>query len=223
MGYFIIAGGLKLVINEFAAARNMLTVLAMAGIVCLCFSEPLWKKLTITLGVVAVMMIPEMAAVFLLAALKPLEWGELFRFGGLFETGLVLVNGIMFLLLVKYYDACRGYTANVAYLGMGITVMGMAIDLIIMYFIENMKKKVEAEERYSQLYAQRQYELNYYKMTNQYLEEMRVVRHEFQNQLQTAYIMMEQGQQKEKIHQILERANQQLKGNEEINVQGDNL
>lgn len=127
------------------------------------------------------------------------------------------------ILLVMYYGVCRDYTANVAYLGMGITVMGMAIDLIIMYFIENMKKKVEAEERYSKLYAHRQYELNYYKMTNQYLEEMRVVRHEFQNQLQTAYIMMEQGQQKEKIQQILERANQQLKGNEEINVQGDNL
>lgn len=122
----------------------------------------------------------------------------------------LIIPTYQLILLLMYYSACQKYTIEVAFLGMGITVMGVVIDLLLMYFMNGMEQKLEIEERLSVLYQQRQYELDYYQMTNHHIEEMRTVRHDFKNQIQTAYIMMEQGKSREKIEQLLGETSQWL-------------
>lgn len=122
----------------------------------------------------------------------------------------LIIPTYQMILLFMYFSVCQNYAIETAFLGMGITVIAVLIDLLLVYFINGMEQKLEIEEKLSALYQQRQYELDYYKMTNQHIEEMRTVRHDFQNQLQTAYIMMEQGKSREKIEQLLGETGQWL-------------
>lgn len=119
------------------------------------------------------------------------------------ELLFLLMPIYQLILLIMYYSACQSYTVENAYWGMGLTIMGMIIDLVIIYFINGMEQKMELEEQFSKLYSQRQHELDYYKMTNQHIEDMKIVRHDFRNQIQTVYVMREQNVSKEQMREML--------------------
>mgnify|MGYP003291761871 CR=1 FL=1 len=126
------------------------------------------------------------------------------------EILFLFIPTYQLVLLIMYYRACREYTMVHSYFGIGVTIMGIIIDCSFMYFINGMERKVEAEGELSYLYNQRQNELIYYKTANQYIEEMREIRHDFKNQIQTAYIMLEQGADKEKIKQVLKETDRRM-------------
>lgn len=53
-----------------------------------------------------------------------------------------------------------------------------------------MIRRLDAEEKLTELYSQRQYELDYYRSGYLHMEEFRKIRHDFMNQIQTAYFLL---------------------------------
>ena len=59
------------------------------------------------------------------------------------------------------------------------------------YLVNRMVKKVESERKLSRLYQQRELELKYYDDINRHMEEIRMLRHEYANQLQVIYDLLD--------------------------------
>lgn len=83
-------------------------------------------------------------------------------------------------------------------------VMGLVIDGIVFYVSRSIQKKLEMDEELKELYRFRELETALYKNIQLQLELLREQRHEFANQIQTAYIMIEQGAPKETLEKYLE-------------------
>lgn len=120
------------------------------------------------------------------------------------------------LLLMFLYGADE-FDLRAAILGFSLLVMGMVINMVMMYLLQEMEQKLEVEEKLSHLYLQRQYELDYYRIAQQHLDEMQAVRHDFVNQIQTAYMMIQEGNDAEKAESLLAESYQQLIGTRLVN------
>lgn len=127
-------------------------------------------------------------------------------FGVVFVNILLFTGAMYFLVFWRILVDKKKMASWILYL----IIPTYQLILLLMYFMNGMEQKLEIEEKLSVLYQQRQYELDYYQMTNHHIEEMRTARHDFKNQIQTAYIMMEQGKSREKIEQLLGQASQWL-------------
>ena len=220
--------------------RTLVYYIFFAVLIIVIFEDPMRRRIDMVIGTLTIVSIAESSSILLLKMIYPIDINELSTFSYVFRIGVVIVDGMLFLmlvyfavfwrifvdkksasgeilflfiptyqlvLLIMYYRACQEYTMMHSYFGIGVTVMGVIMDCLFMYFIRGMEKKIEVEEQLSRLYSQRQYELDYYKMTNQHIEEMREVRHDFKNQIQTAYIMVDQGADKEKVRKLLGETN----------------
>lgn len=95
------------------------------------------------------------------------------------------------------------YSVAVMWLGLLMVIMNFAIDLIVFFFIKQLEKKQIMEAELVQLYNLRNHELEQYKSIEEQLKTLRKQRHEFANQIQTAYMMIEQHTPKEQVEQYL--------------------
>lgn len=89
--------------------------------------------------------------------------------------------------------------AVVMLIGWLTVIFEIGLDMSIIWFVNGNMKKLEAEEKLSTLYNQRQYELDYYRSMNQCMEEIRGIRHDFMNQVQTAYILLKNDNASDKL------------------------
>lgn len=115
-----------------------------------------------------------------------------------------------FVQLIIFFDQAAQFDGRTASLGVSMLVMGIVVDIIMMYLLQTMEQKVTVEEKLSTLYRQRQNELDYYQMTRQHIEQMRIIRHDFINQIQTAYMMIQEGSTPERAKALLADSYQQL-------------
>ena len=113
-------------------------------------------------------------------------------------------------LLVVFLSQAKTFNWDVAMFGLALLSIGVAVNLITIYLYTNLEKKAEIEEELTILYQQRQNELNYYKMTDQYIEQMREIRHDFVNQIQTAYLMIQKGGDTQEARQLLSDSYERL-------------
>lgn len=100
-----------------------------------------------------------------------------------------------------YYS--RDYTETVMWLGLLSVIMSFSFDIIMFYFIRQLERKqtVEAEMKELSLSYQREFQM--YKDIERQLQTLREQRHEFANQLQTVYAMIEQNAPAEHIKRYL--------------------
>lgn len=96
-----------------------------------------------------------------------------------------------FVLLVMFFNQAKNFDIKVAVLGLSMLIMGITINVLMMYFLQEMEQKLEVEEQLSELYRQRQYELEYYQVINSHVEQLREVRHDFVNTIQTVYLLIQ--------------------------------
>lgn len=113
-------------------------------------------------------------------------------------------------LLVIFLSQAEVFDWDVAMLGVALLTIGIAVNMVTIYLYHNLEQKAEIEEELTILYQQRQNELNYYRMTEQYIEQMREIRHEFVNQIQTAYLMIQKGGDTELARQLLSDSYERL-------------
>lgn len=100
-----------------------------------------------------------------------------------------------------YYS--RDYTETVMWLGLLSVIMSFSFDILMFYFIRQLERKqaVEAEVKELSLSYEREFQM--YKDIEKQLQALREQRHEFANQLQTAYAMIEQNTPAEHIKRYL--------------------
>lgn len=120
---------------------------------------------------------------------------------------IYIIIGVLFLyqmillgiLIASYEEISVGMILTAIF----FLIIGIVIDGIVFYVCRNIQKKLEMDEKLKELYQYREQETILYKNIQSQMEELREKRHEFANQIQTAYIMMEQGAPQEMLENYL--------------------
>ena len=109
---------------------------------------------------------------------------------------------------------------NITIVTMGILILllDMLIDFIMISSIDNLVSKAEVKEDLTELYAQRQMELDYYQTVKRHLEDMRLVKHDFSNHLHTFHAMMEHDASQQELNQFLADSEEYLKKESKTNI-----
>ena len=114
-------------------------------------------------------------------------------------------------MLFMYYYNCQKYSNQVIVYGVSYLVLGLCMDFLIIYFQRTMEKNQDTKTRLEAINKQREYELAYYRQVNQSMEQMRAVRHDFMNQIQTARRMVQTRQERDKIEKLLKESEKRLR------------
>lgn len=122
----------------------------------------------------------------------------------------VLVPVYQVILLCLFIAGTEEYNAFTVILGSILLIFSVIIDFFLIRSVAYMVEKLTKEEQLTELYAQRQKKLEYYEKSEEYIGQMREIRHEFTNQLQTAYAMLEQGASRKEVKELLDAAYNRL-------------
>lgn len=123
----------------------------------------------------------------------------------IFEKVLVTVPLLQTILFLLFF--CDGYDTWMKWVYL---VILLAVDLMVCIVLKEQKHMREKRKRLSLLYQQRERELEYYEQVTEYLHQMRVVRHEFANQMQVVYDLLEHEGDSKEIQSMLDQMNENL-------------
>lgn len=111
------------------------------------------------------------------------------------------------IIFLVYYNGCEKIDVSSIVVGWLLYLFGILIDMAILYLITGMIKKMKLEKELDALYKKRKEELNYYMQVNNHMEEVRELRHEFANQLQVIYGLLEE-ENTDKVMRMLNATNE---------------
>ncbi len=132
--------------------------------------------------------------------------------------GFMLIPVYQTCLTAGFFIMCGDFTESTALAGFGIILFNLLLDGVILYLLEGIFKKLDWEEELRMLEEQRRQEYVYYEADSQYVNEMRLMRHDFANQLQTAYSMMDEPESVERVKALLEEMREKIGGENETLV-----
>lgn len=89
---------------------------------------------------------------------------------------------------------------QVMLLGSVTIIFDFLLDIGAVWFLSSSIRRLETEEKLAVLYKQRLYELEYYQSINHYMEEVRKIRHDFMNQIQTIYLLLKRTSKEERTN-----------------------
>lgn len=118
------------------------------------------------------------------------------------------------LIVLVYCANCEHYNYRVAIGGLLLIAACVGADTFFVLFVTGISEKDKALERYRQILQQRQQEYEYYRMQSVHVEQMRRLRHEYVNQLQTFFLLLDGEPDREQLQQLLEEYTVQLKTTE---------
>lgn len=113
---------------------------------------------------------------------------------------LFIYQMVLLGILITSYETV---STNMIIAALFFLIIGIAIDCIVFYVCRNILKKLEMDERLKELYQYREQETTLYKNIQTQMEQLHEQRHEFANQIQTAYIMIEQDAPQEMLEKYL--------------------
>lgn len=108
------------------------------------------------------------------------------------------------LLLGIYITSYKEISAATIVISVFFFLTGLVIDSIVLYVYQSIRKKLEMDEELKELYRYREQEMLLYKNIQLQIDQLREQRHEFANQIQTAYIMLEQNAPLEMLEKYLQ-------------------
>lgn len=107
------------------------------------------------------------------------------------------------ILLIMFFSVCRNLTVQIIILYYIITVFSLFIDFMVFLAIENLNARISKEEELISLEELRKKELFCLELYMKRAEEIRSIRHDLGNQLQTFSAMLEDNADRNKIKQIV--------------------
>lgn len=122
----------------------------------------------------------------------------------------ILVPIYQLILLVVYYQNIIELSAKVMWWGLLMLIFGILIDIFMVHTVDTMLEKITVEKELSRLYEQRQMEFAYYESTQTYLDRMSVIRHEFNNRIQTIYSILSQNGISPDSSELLDATNSEI-------------
>lgn len=125
--------------------------------------------------------------------------GVMFLIWGYFSRKRIIKQQSLFLIIPLYqlvqlliflvFDISS--EVGMLILGLIIVCFDILLDCGVLWFMIDMGKRYEAEEKLGALYNQRRYELEYYRSMNLHMEQLREIRHDYLNQIQTVELLLE--------------------------------
>lgn len=116
---------------------------------------------------------------------------------------LIILGIYQELLLVVFFTESSELTDAKVFTGLMFFSLGFLLETGTIYLVNRMVKKIESERKLSRLYRQREKELKYYHDVNEHMEKIRIFRHEYANQLQVIYDLLD-NQSEEKAEQMIQ-------------------
>lgn len=121
---------------------------------------------------------------------------------------IYIIIGILFLyqliLLGIFVMSHEEISMDIIFISAFFLVIGVVIDGVVFYVSRNIQRKLEMDEELKNLYRYREQETALYQKIQLQLNQLREQRHEYANQIQTAYAMIEQGASPEALIKYLE-------------------
>jgi len=144
-------------------------------------------------------------------------WGTLVLLVKMFTEHRMVKECILYLTLpiyqilifIIYYSFCGKIHFENVMIGWLLFLFGIIIDVSVIYLINGIFKKLKVEREISEVQEKRQEELAYYMMVNDKLEQSRFLRHEFANQMQVIYGLLET-KDTEKVKQMLDKTREKV-------------
>lgn len=90
---------------------------------------------------------------------------------------LAIFNQTM--LMAFWFRIAENYSFQVMWIGFSLDVFGIVIDLLLLYFFNQMEKQLETEEELAALYRQRDFDKEYHQASLQQLNQMKHLHNEF--------------------------------------------
>lgn len=109
-----------------------------------------------------------------------------------------------FLLLFLYLAGCPEVEAATVYVGTWMLVMSLFVCFLFLFAVDTLIGRIQARESLLQLQEKRQRELDYYRKVQENLNDLRTMKHDFANQLQTVHALLRSGAGRERIVELLD-------------------
>ena len=106
------------------------------------------------------------------------------------------------ILLTIYYYSCVNINVNNLFIGWSVYLIGGILDFLILYLVSEVIKKWKLENEIGELNHRREEELKCYLEMDKRIKEIGEIRHEYFNQLQVIYRLIEE-RNKEKLNELL--------------------
>ena len=107
--------------------------------------------------------------------------------------------------MLGFFMLCGNFDEKVGKIGLAMGILNLLLDGSVLYLLEGLFRKLEKEKELQILENKRKEEYEYYKSSAEAMEQFRLIRHDFANQLQTAYGMMDEPENAEKVKKLLEQ------------------
>lgn len=134
-------------------------------------------------------------ALFYLTRIRMKNWKYFFSF--------LLLPVYEIFIMAGYFMLCGSYDNKVANIGLAMGIFNFLLNITVLYLLEEMFRKLQRENEVREIEKKRTEEYEYYKSAAEATEEFRLIRHDFANQLQTVYGMMDEPENAEKVKAML--------------------
>ncbi len=114
-------------------------------------------------------------------------------------------------LVVGYFLLCADWSNKVANIGLAMAVFNFFLDVFLLYALSTLFRKQDMETEIDKLEEKSRMEQQIYAADSQYMEEIRLMRHDFANQLQVVYGAMEDAENIEQVRQLLNEMREQIR------------
>ena len=133
------------------------------------------------------------------------------RYRRWFGTVPVIVALFQILLAGSYLWVCEKVDGVTIWLILIMLLTCILIDTMLLKIADNMVRIEQEEKKLLGLETQRKQELLFYEKDSQYVKELRMVQHDFANQMQILYHLVKSGEDWETIDKIAASAEARLK------------
>ena len=130
-------------------------------------------------------------------------------------AAFLLLPVYQFVLGAGFFILCNDYTERVAQIGVAIEAFYFAVDIMMLYFLENILQKQDVEAKIREQEKLRRQEYEYFEAAGRSAEELRMIRHDFSNHLQAMYKMSDGDGDRETVREMLEEMSRRI-GRQEV-------
>lgn len=103
----------------------------------------------------------------------------------------VTIPVYQFFVLVLFLRTYPILDRTMLYMGTLLFMMNLLLAFFIIYCVDHLISRIQVQEKLSVLTVKRQQELDYYLQVQKNLDDMRAMKHDFANQLQTLHMLLQ--------------------------------
>lgn len=109
-----------------------------------------------------------------------------------------------FFVLVLFLRTYPTLDRTMLYMGTLLFMMNLLLAFFIIYCVDHLISRIQVQEKLSALTVKRKQELDYYLQVQKNLDDMRAMKHDFANQLQTLHMLLQSEADRETVMEFID-------------------